>query len=367
VSAPRATVAFNCTAYDQLPSGARVRAIGLAAGLLAEGAGVHLYTAQGRSLAADVEAELGTALPADRFEETETPLHPATPALRAARSRRWFDRHLVPADLFVTDYYPNVAHVPTALTIHDLRYLASPADEPRRRVLWFRGFYPRLASKAPHILVPSAAVGAEAALHMGIDPSRVTVVPNGVSRMFLAAPHTPVERAHLLWVGTPELRKRLSFLLRAYALASFSEQLAPLVLVGRGAVADALPEEARALIASGRVRAVGVVSPQELVKLVRGAVALLHPSRYEGYGLPVVEAIALGTPVVAARIPAVQEVAHGGALLLTPDDLGAWQRAIEAVGGGARCVVPPRQKAIAAARAATWGAAARALLGVLGD
>jgi len=365
MSAPQVTVAFNCTAYDDLPSGARTRAVGLAAGLLAEGAGVCLYTSRDRTLAPEVAAEFGGELPVELFSESPTPLEPSAPALRAARSRRWFERNLAPADLFVTDYYPVVHHVPTALTIHDLRYLASPADEPRQRVLWFRTFYRRLATQAPHLLVPSAAIGGEAVFHIGIDASRVAVVPNGLSRAFLDAPREPVERSHLLWIGTPELRKRLRFLLQAYALAAGSQPLVPLVLAGRGAADDALPDEARPLIERGLVRAVGVVSSDELVDLVRGAVALLHPSRYEGYGLPVVEALALGTPVVAARIPAVEEVAQGGALLITPDDFGAWQRAIEAVGGASRCVVPPSAASVEAVRRGTWQLAARSLLGVL--
>ncbi len=365
MSDARVTIAFNCTAYDDLPSGARVRAVGLAAGLLAEGAAVHLYTARGKTLAPDVEAELGTALPEDRFEELPTSLEPSAPAVRAARSGRWFRRHLARADLFVTDYYPVVDHVPTALTIHDLRYLASPADEPRQRVLWFRTFYARMAARAPHVVVPSAAIGGEAAFHLGIDPARIAIVQNGLSRGLLTAPADSIERAHLLWIGTPEHRKRLRFLLRAYALAAADQALAPLILVGRGGETVDLPEEADPLIARGLVRAEGVVSSERLVALIRGAVALLHPSRYEGFGMPVAEAIALGTPVLAARISAIEEVAQGGAVLLPPDHLDSWRAAIAAAGGTARRVVAPAPDAIASVRAVTWRTAARALLALV--
>jgi alpha-1,3-rhamnosyl/mannosyltransferase len=365
MSADAVTVAFNCTAYDRHPSGARERAVGLTAGLLELGANVHLYSPSNLSLVGLVERELGRIPPAGQFRETITTLEPSSPASRAARSRRWFRRNLEPADLFVTDYYPVVDHVPTALTIHDLRYMASPADESRSRVLWFRTFYRRVVERAAHVVVPTSAVGAEASFHLEIEPSRMTVVPNGLARHMLSAPEEAVEREHLLWIGTAEVRKRLRFLLRAYAMAAAAGPIRPLVLVGRGSVEEALPGEADVLIEQGLVRSAGVVDAPELLRLLRGSVALLHPSRYEGFGMPVLEAIALGTPVIAARVPAVEEVARGGATFLDPDDLGVWAESIRQVGGPDGIVVSPRTQAVEEARATTWSAAARALLSVI--
>ena len=366
-------VAFNCTAYDRHPSGARSRAIGLAAGLVAEGASVVLYSPQGVSFRDELARELGssgsghdTAEVERRVHEVDTPLDPVAPVVRAVRSERWFQRHLTrSADLFVTDYYPVVDSVPTALTVHDLRYLASPADEPRSRVVWFRTFYARLVERAPHVIVPTAAVGAEVVFHVGVDAERIRVVPNGLSRAWREAAPSGEDVAHLLWVGSLERRKRRDFLLRAYALASATVPLRPLVLVGRGGERETLPKFAEALVEEGLIVPRGVVDDDELVRLCRGAAVLLHPSRYEGYGMPVVEALAVRTPVIAARIPAVVEVAAGGAHLLPSDDMGAWVRALADAGCTDRCPLRPAQRVVDGARAATWRAAAGALLDVI--
>ncbi len=359
-------VAFNCTAYDDRPSGARTRAVGLAAALLGEGADVVLYVPRGCSLRAAVAHEAGGTECTARLHEVRTPLDPGAPVARAVRSDRWFRRHLTrDAYLFVTDYYPVIAAVPTAVTVHDLRYLAAPGDEARRRVVWFRMFYPRLLRRARHVIVPTMAVASEVVCHLGVAADRVRVVSNGLSRAWRDARPASGDVAHLLWVGTSEPRKRLDFLLRAYAIAAASAALRPLVLVGRGADAARLPDCAAALVDAGQVIPRGVVGDDELVALCRGAAALLHPSRYEGCGLPVVEALAVRTPVLAARIAAVAEVARGGARLLPPDDLSAWVRALGQVG---RVDLPPERpecRVVRAAREATWRCGARALLDVI--
>jgi alpha-1,3-rhamnosyl/mannosyltransferase len=366
VSADAPLIAFNCTAYDHLPSGARTRALGLAAGVLREGASVVLYTPKGVSLRGALEHESGDSSDAARVHEVETPLDPVAPVVRAVRSERWFRRHLTrSADLFVTDYYPVVDRVPTAVTVHDLRYLAAASDEPRARVVWFRTFYPRLLHRAPHVLVPTAAVGSEVVFHVGIEAERIHVVPNALSRAWRDAAPSSETYEHLLWIGTPGGRKRLEFLLRAYAVAASSVPLRPLVLAGRGGEPDRLPDLASELVAEGKVIPRGVVPDDELVDLVRSAAALLHPSRYEGFGMPVVEALSVGTPVIAAHIPSVAGVARGGAHLLPPDDMRAWVRALRDMGRSDLCLVRPRAEVVERVRGTTWQDAARVLLDVI--
>jgi glycosyltransferase involved in cell wall biosynthesis len=343
------TVAFNATAYDARASGARSRCVGLAAALLRAGEAVRLYVPHGLSLADAVAVELGSALPADSFAETPTPFESSAPIRRAARSRRWFESRVrSDAGVFVTDFYPVLAGTTTALTVHDLRYLAAPEFEPRSRVAWFRAFYPRMARRARLLVVPTQAVARECAEILQADPARIAVAPNGLMRAWREAPPASGPREHLLMVGFVERRKDLATLLAALRRAPSAP---PLVVAGRGRP----PREADDLVAAGRVRFAGFVDDATLVGLCRRAVALVPPSRYAGFGMPVIEAMSVGVPVVAARCDAVAEVAGGFAALLPPGDVGAWAAAISS---------PPARPDPAArdhARAYSWDRAAKAL------
>jgi glycosyltransferase involved in cell wall biosynthesis len=347
-------VGLNATAYDGRPSGARSRAVGLAAALLRAGHMLRLYVPRGASLREDVARELGGAVPDDLFEQVGTPLDPASPVRRAIESRRWFDRRLPSdTDVFVTDYYPVLSRVRTFVTVHDLRYFAAREHEPAARAAWFRAVFPRIARRAAGVVVPTRAVASEAATYLRAAPERVHVVANGLARAWRDAPPAAGAGTHFLAVGTSERRKDLATLLAALRRAPSSP---PLVVAGRGRV----PPAARDLVASGRVRFAGEVGDDALVALCREAVALLHASRYEGFGLPVVEAMSLGVPVLAARQAAVLEVAGGFATLLPPDDADAWATAMSSV-------APPPRAARDHARAFTWDAAAAALVNAVGS
>jgi alpha-1,3-rhamnosyl/mannosyltransferase len=359
-------VALNATAYDDGPSGAKERAIGLAAGLLQEGVHVLLCAPAGTSFAPLVEAELGGTgadPPAARLEEVETPLVPSRPARRALKSARWFESNLPSdVDLFVTDYYPVLERVPTALTVHDLRYLAAPEHEPAARVAWFKAFYARLARRAPLVVVPSRAIATQAVELLGVDPGRVFVVPNGLSRAWRDAPREPLPAEHFLMVGAAEPRKDVRTAIAALRVAGDPRgTVLPLRIVGRRG-----PGLEAALSAGEVVDVRGVVGDEELVRLCRAAAALVHPSRYEGFGLPVIQALAVGVPVVAANCAAVEEVADGGAELLPPVDVERWAAALARITAH-RGRPRARGDATERAREFTWRAAARALLAARSD
>jgi glycosyltransferase involved in cell wall biosynthesis len=181
--------------------------------------------------------------------------------------------------------------------VHDLRYLAAPQDEPTTRVRWFRAFYPRLARRAARLVVPTQAIANEVVRFLRADRERVAVVPNGLSRAWRESGPAEDGGGHLIAIAMEEPRKGLRLLLSALRQATTAP---PLVLAGRrGPRTDALLREFDDLVAANRVRHVGCVSTPELVGLVRGAAALVHPSRYEGFGMPVVEALSLGVAVLA--------------------------------------------------------------------
>ena len=344
-------VGLNATAFDGRPSGAKARAAGLAAALLRAGHMVRVYAPRGGSLREEVARELGGPIPGDIFDQFETSLDPASPVRRAFASRKWFDKR-VPrdTDVFVTDYYPALERVPTLVTAHDLRYFAARAFEPAARAAWFRAAFPRIARRAAGVVVPTRAVAGEAAEFLGVESARVHVVGNGISRAWQDSPLATGARTHFLAIGMSERRKDLATLLAAMRRAPASP---PLVVAGRGRP----PSSARDLIASGRVRFAGEIDDADLVALCGEAAALLHPSRYEGFGLPVIEAMSLGVPVLAAKCAAVEEVAGGFATLLPPGDADAWANAMSRV-------APPDPAARAHARSFTWDAAAARLVTV---
>jgi glycosyltransferase involved in cell wall biosynthesis len=342
-------VALNATSFDGRPSGARTRAVGIAAALLRAGHMLRVYVPEGASMGEDLARELGGPVPGDLFEQNAAPLYPAHPVRRAIASRRWFDRRVTrDTDVFVTDYYPVLTRVPTFVTVHDLRYFAARQYEPAARAAYFRAVFGKIARRAAGVVVPTRAVAAEAAEFLGVADERVRVVGNGLSRAWRRAPPADGRGAHLLAVGMTERRKDLPTLLAALRRAPAAP---PLVVVARGRA----PSGARDLVAAGRVRFAGEVDDAGLVELCRGAAALLHPSRYEGFGLPVIEAMSLGVPVLAARQPAVEEVAGGFATLLPPGDADAWAAAMSRV-------APPPPGARAYACAFSWDTAAAALV-----
>jgi glycosyltransferase involved in cell wall biosynthesis len=229
--------------------------------------------------------------------------------------------------------------LPTVVTVHDLSVVLFPEWHPMERVKRYEKAFARGVEKAAHILVDSNAVRAEAIRHLGLDPSRVTTVYMGIGSNFRI--HNENELAemrhrlslpdrYLLYVGTVEPRKNLATLLRAYCdLPSELRESCPLVLGGSWGWKS---EEVRELFESEArqrgVRYLGYVADEDLPTLYGGAVALLYPSFYEGFGLPPLEAMACGTAAIVSTADAVKEVVGTHAIQIEPDDLTGWREAM---------------------------------------
>lgn len=206
---------------------------------------------------------------------------------------------------------PLVLPCPAVVTIHDLSFEREPSLMSRKDRLVFRRFVPRAARKAVRVLTVSERTRRDLRELYGIADEKIVVTPNGVDPAFTPS-NNVLQGEYVLFVGAVQERKN-----PLAALAAAEAAGLPLVVAGP-AKDEAL---ARELERRG-ARVTGYVDQDELVRLYRGAACLIQSSRYEGFGLPVLEAMACGTPVVAVREPALQEVAGDAAVWAEEDELG---------------------------------------------
>lgn len=307
----------------------------------------------------------------------EEPAHPPTNAgwtivglpRAAARARV----NLIHAPAYTAPWW---APVPVVVTVHDVSYERHPEWYPYRRDRLRRAFYRRSARGAAHILTVSAFSADEIAAAYGISRDRMTVAPLGVAPVF--APPDParpcdlpggVTTPYVLHVGDLHERRNLAMLVDAVleARRHFGSRLAALTLVLAGidrGIGDALCDIAARAAAPDAVMRLGAVDEQALRSLYQCASALVYPSRYEGFGLPLLEAMASGLPVIAARAAAIPEVLGEAGILLDPNDGRAWTDAMISVVNDEGRRARMRARGMARAREFTWARTARLTLDV---
>lgn len=241
---------------------------------------------------------------------------------------------------------PLVLPCPAVVTIHDLSFERDPSLMSWKDRLVFRKVVPRAGRKAERVLTVSDRTRADLRELYGIADEKIVVTPNGVDRAF--SPGEGGSHDYVLFVGAVQERKNP---LAALAAA----EAAGLPLVVAGPAKDEML--ARQLERRGATMR-GYVEQDELVRLYRGAACLVMPSRYEGFGLTVLEAMACGTPVVAVPDPALQEVAG---------DAAVWAQEHE-LADGIRRALAERDRLVAAglerARLFSWERTARQTIGV---
>ncbi len=293
--------------------------------------GIRRYTEE-------LQRALTTAFPGDEFHLAGQPAH----------VKRWWSAGL-PLELIRRGYHvfhgtdfavPYLPVRPAVMTLHDLSpWRGFPASgRVRRRTPWLLKL--RLATM---VITPTQAVRREAIAYFGIPPGRVVAVPEA-PMMFEAKADIGDRPRFLLFAGTVGPRKNLEIVLQAWREVRRTHLL-ELVIAGRG---DVTPEPG--------LRHLGPVPDHELAALYANAAAFVFPSLYEGFGLPVLEAMSLGAPVIASRDPALLEVAGGAALHADARDVREWIAAIHTV---LSTPEPWREAGLAQAALFSWERTAR--------
>ncbi len=235
------------------------------------------------------------------------------------------------ATLLAPGGYPLVLgrHPRLAVVVHDLSALDAGVYRPGKR-LWFRALWPRSLQKARVVFCISEHTRQRLLERVPLDPQRVVVMPLGVDPTLAAALRIAGDaapdaaRGVFLFVGTLEVRKNLLRLLDAYAQARAAGLTTPLWLVGKpGHGGDAILRRLAAPDLGGAVVHLGPVDEIRLAQLYGQAKAFLFPSLDEGFGLPILEAMAAATPVLTSSVASMPEVAGDAALLVDPHDTAA--------------------------------------------
>jgi len=269
---------------------------------------------------------------------------------RTAAERRWWlwglEREMIRHGVEVfhgTDFsVPYLSRRPSVMTVHDLSpwLLAEGSVRVRRRVpMLLRARIPTM------IITPSEAVRRAVIARFRLDSGRVIATPLAASIHFRPVEAPPSARPYFLFVGTLEPRKNIARLIEAWREVRKSEDV-DLVLAGRARDNFAAPA------AEAGLRVLGAVPEQDLPALYAGAIAFVYPSLYEGFGLPVLEAMQCGATVITSRDPAIMEVSDGAAIHVDSTDVRALAEAM---------IARPRRREESLRRAAqfSWSKTAR--------
>ena len=247
-------------------------------------------------------------------------------------------------DIFhATNYVAEPCNVPMVVTVHDLSFLRYPESHPPERLKWLEEGFPRTLSHARRIIADSQFTKDELISLLGVPGNRINVVHLGVTanyrprdkdvlaeklREFDLAP-----KGYILSVGTLEPRKNISKLLRAYELLPDSlKERWPLVIVGlRGWKDQKITKRMERLARNGSLRVLGYVPDDKLPLIYAGATLFVYPSLYEGFGLPPLEALASGVPVIVSNRASLPEVVGDAGALIDPEDIESLAHVVESL------------------------------------
>jgi glycosyltransferase involved in cell wall biosynthesis len=267
---------------------------------------------------------------------------------------------------------PVIALCPQVVTVYDLSFIHYPERLPAARRLYLQTLTGLTCRRARRVIAISKSTARDLTETLGIPPDRIDLAPPGYDRdrfrpldpeivaEFRQRHHLP--EAYWLFIGTLEPRKNLVTLLEAYARLSPSERL-PLILGGgKGWDYEPIFAAVERLRLADWVRFPGFIPDSDLPFWYNGAEIFLYPSVFEGFGLPVLEAMACGTPVIGANVSSLPEVMGEAGKRVPPHDIDAWTEALR-LAHDETWRAAARVRGLVEAQRYSWEGTAQAVIG----
>lgn len=283
-----------------------------------------------------------------------------------------YARTVKPSLYHETKYTPfNFEDGPILVTIYDLSFVRHPEWHPLDRVKFYEKYSLKQLSRVEAIITISEFSKKEISDLLNIDRSKIHVTYPGVDLSFTPGKgriHN-LPNQYILYVGNLEPRKNLPLLLDAYqSLPRPMQDNYSLVIAGaKGWCTDEIEKKLRLLRKNGKVTLMGYVPQRSLPDLYRGASLFVYPSFYEGFGLPVIEAMASGVPVVASNTSSLPEVVSDAGVLVNPYDVDELRDAMVEILKNEKKRVEMSERGLERAKLFSWERCARETLRVYED
>lgn len=291
--------------------------------------------------------------------------------------QRRFDRASAGRDL-----YHEPATLPlafdgkTVVTVHDLSWIRHPQTHPPERVRALARHFEPALRRCSFVLTVSEFVKQEIVAEFGIPAAAIEVIPNGCDPIFrpmdaeqtasALAPRGLVHGGYFLSVGTLEPRKNIALAIRAHAaLPATFRARHPLVIAGmKGWGESPLGDQLATAVAAGELRMLGYLPSEDLARLTAGAMAMVYPSLYEGFGLPPLESMACGVPAITSNAASLPEVVGDAGLMVDPSDAQGLANAMHDIAENPEKRSELSARSRSRAQAFTWQRAALATAAV---